>query len=90
MAALPLPARNSMPTPSAPAARRGKGMSLLNLAAHQGMLSQRMVLQTGRGGSAPHLKAARDSLALFDDSQARLVDTPRQLEPGSAAAIRHL
>jgi len=65
------------------------GMSLVNLAARQRMLSQRVVLQTvlAARGSAPHLKAARGSLALFTDSQARLVDTPRHLDAASAAVI---
>lgn len=64
-------------------------MSLVNLAARQRMLSQRVVLQTvlAARGSAPHLKAARGSLALFTDSQARLVDTPRHLDAASAAII---
>lgn len=97
MAALPLPARNpSMPTlspssaPAAPASARDNGMSLVNLAARQRMLSQRMVLQTvlAARGSDLHLKAARSTLALFADSQARLVETPRHLDTVSAEVIR--
>ena len=89
MAAFPLPARtSSLPTlsSSTQAPSRDAGMSLVNLAARQRMLSQRMVLQTvlAARGSDLHLKAARSSLTLFTDSQARLVDTPRHLDATSA------
>ena len=65
-------------------------LSVVNLAARQRMLSQRMVLQTvlAARGSDLHLKAARSSLTLFTDSQARLVDTPRHLDATSAEIIR--
>ena len=102
MAAFPVPARttnvptlslSSAPAPApapAHAASRDNGMSLVNLAARQRMLSQRMVLQTvlAARGSDLHLKAARSSLALFTDSQARLVDTPRHMDAKSAEPIR--
>ncbi|MDR6152558.1 methyl-accepting chemotaxis protein [Acidovorax delafieldii] len=93
MAAFPLPARtSSLPTlpSSAQASSRDAGMSLVNIAARQRMLSQRMVLQTvlAARGSDLHLKAARSSLTLFTDSQARLVDTPRHLDATSAEIIR--
>ena len=93
MAAFPLPARtSSLPTlsSSTQAPSRDAGMSLVNLAARQRMLSQRMVLQTvlAARGSDLHLKAARSSLTLFTDSQARLVDTPRHLDATSAEIIR--
>jgi len=93
MAALPLPTRSAgLPTltsSAAPAAQDG-GMSLVNLAARQRMLSQRMVLQTvlAARGSELHLKAARASLTLFAQSQARLVETPRHLDEAHAAVIR--
>ena len=82
-----------MPLPSptgAAVSARDATMSLVNLAARQRMLSQRMVLQTvlAARGSDLHLKAARHTLALFKDSQAQLVDTPRLLEPASAERIR--
>ena len=82
---MPLPA----PTGAAVQARDAT-MSLVNLAARQRMLSQRMVLQTvlAARGSDLHLKAARHTLALFKDSQAQLVDTPRLLEPASAERVR--
>ena len=89
------PAASVPAVPGAPRAARdagaGHGMSLVNLAARQRMLSQRMVLQTvlAARGSDLHLKAARSSLALFKDSQARLVDTPRQLDAASAECIRN-
>ncbi len=93
MAAYPLSARSSsnLPVPShtTPAVRDGE-MSLVNLAARQRMLSQRMVLQTvlAARGSDLHLKAARASLALFSESQARLVDTPRHLDAALGDNIR--
>ncbi len=95
MAAFPAPARTTgMPMlPSAPAtAQRDSGMSLVNLAARQRMLSQRMVLQTvlAARGSDLHLKAARSTLALFADSQARLVETPQHLDAASADIIRRV
>lgn len=95
MAAFPAPARTTgMPMlPSAPAtAQRDSGMSLVNLAARQRMLSQRMVLQTvlAARGSDLHLKAARSTLALFADSQARLVETPHHLDAASADIIRRV
>jgi len=69
---------------------RTSPISLVNLAARQRMLSQRMVLQTmlATQGSEPHLKAARQSLALFTQSQATLVETPRTLDAESAQAVR--
>lgn len=69
---------------------RDTGISLMNLAARQRMLSQRMVLQTvlATQGNTPQLQAARQSLALFTRSQATLVDTPRTLDEASAALVR--
>lgn len=89
MAAYPLSTARSMPSVPAAASRDGD-MSLVNIAARQRMLSQRMVLQTvlATRGSDLHLKAARSSLALFSDSHARLVDTPRHMEPGVGDHIR--
>lgn len=74
------------------APRLDAGMSTVNLAARQRMLSQRLLLQTvlAAQGSAPQLAAARASLKLFADSQTRLEDTYRQLDPTSAAAVRAL
>lgn len=87
MAAHLSPIRTSAPALPAP---NESGMSLVNLAARQRMLSQRMVLQTvlAARGSASQLQAARQSLTLFTTSQATLVDTPRTLEPASAEIIR--
>jgi methyl-accepting chemotaxis protein len=78
------------PPPSAGPTAAAAEMSLVNLAARQRMLSQRLVLQTvlAAGGAAGQLEAARATLALFTDSQARLVDTPRTMDAASAAAIR--
>ncbi|MDZ7865377.1 hypothetical protein [Acidovorax sp.] len=106
MAAFPLSARNGMATSStpttpssalslppkaAPVAGRDNDMSLVNLAARQRMLSQRMVPQTvlAARGSDLHMKAARSSLALFTDSQARLVVTARHLDaPAETSSAR--
>lgn len=81
------------PAPPVPATpRQDAGMSTVNLAARQRMLSQRLLLQTvlAAQGSASQLAAARASLALFADSQARLEGTHRQLDATSAAAVREL
>jgi len=90
MAAHPLSLRTAGAPTLSSAAPRAPGMSLVNLAARQRMLSQRIVLQTvlAARGSDLHLKAARSSLALFTDSQARLVDTPCHLDTASAEIIR--
>jgi hypothetical protein len=69
---------------------RDNDMSLVNLAARQRMLSQRMVLQTvlATRGSDMHMKAARNSLALFTSSQVKLVDTVHQLDAACSDIIR--
>ncbi len=65
------------------------GLSLVNLAARQRMLSQRMVLQTvlAAQGDADRLKAAQRSLQMFTESQQHLLATSAQLEPASASKI---
>lgn len=67
----------------------GDGMSLVNLAARQRMLSQRIVLQTvlAAQGDDRQLQAARATLALFNDSQARLLAQSKQLDESAARAI---
>lgn len=89
MAAYPLSTARSTPSTPAAASRDGD-MSLVNIAARQRMLSQRMVLQTvlATRGSDLHLKAARSSLALFSESHAKLVDTPRHLDTAMGERIR--
>ncbi|WP_323055711.1 methyl-accepting chemotaxis protein [Paucibacter sp. PLA-PC-4] len=65
-------------------------MSLINPAARQRMLSQRMVLQTvlAAGGSTPQLKAARASLTLFTESQQKLVlQAPQQMAAADAERV---
>lgn len=58
-------------------------MSLMNVAARQRMLSQRLVLQTvlATQGEAKRLQAAQQTLDLFEQSQTQLVQTARQM-PG--------
>jgi methyl-accepting chemotaxis protein len=65
------------------------GLSLVNLAARQRMLSQRMILQTvlAAQGDVARLQAAQRSLQMFTESQQHLLDTAAQLEPGSAGKI---
>jgi methyl-accepting chemotaxis protein len=65
-------------------------ISLVNLAARQRMLSQRMILQTvlAAAGSASHLEAARQSLHLFGDSQLRLVATANEVDEVSSRSIK--
>lgn len=65
------------------------GLSLVNLAARQRMLSQRMVLQTvlAANGDAERLQAAQRSLQMFTESQQHLLITAAQLEPASARKI---
>lgn len=64
-------------------------MSLVNLAARQRMLSQRMVLQTvlAAQGQGTWLQAAQRSLQLFTESQQHLLGAIGQLEPAGARKI---
>jgi HPt (histidine-containing phosphotransfer) domain-containing protein len=77
------------PAPARPAPA-ADGISLVNLAARQRMLSQRMILQTvlAAAGSASHLEAARKSLQLFGDSQLRLVATAKEVDEVSSRSIK--
>jgi methyl-accepting chemotaxis protein len=65
------------------------GLSLVNLAARQRMLSQRMILQTvlAAQGDVARLQAAQRSLQIFTESQQHLLATGAQLEPASARKI---
>lgn len=65
-------------------------ISLVNLAARQRMLSQRLALQIvlaaqGREGMST---AAQTTLSLFADSQARLLTTVQRLPATDAAAVQ--
>ncbi|MDA8521574.1 type IV pili methyl-accepting chemotaxis transducer N-terminal domain-containing protein [Acidovorax sp. NCPPB 4044] len=100
MAALPISSPQTAPAPRTPqpgtapraggAGAGGEDISLVNLAARQRMLSQRIVLQTVLAvqGQAGQAQAARKTLQLFESSQARLVQTPQHLEPATARAVQ--
>ena len=66
-----------------------QGLSLVNLAARQRMLSQRMILQTllASRGDAQKFEAAQRSLQVFTESQQHLLGTLQQLEKAAAEKI---
>jgi len=66
-----------------------QGLSLVNLAARQRMLSQRMILQTllASRGDAQKFEAAQRSLQIFSESQQHLLGTLQQLEKAAAEKI---
>lgn len=66
-----------------------QGLSLVNLAARQRMLSQRMILQTllAARGDAQKFEAAQRSLQTFTESQQHLQDTVHHLEKSAADKI---
>lgn len=68
----PAPSASRRPTPA-----HIEGLSLVNLAARQRMLSQRMILQTvlAAAGDPARLQAAQRSLTMFTESHAHLIDT---------------
>jgi len=65
-------------------------LSLINLAARQRMLSQRMILQTvlAAGGKPGSLEAARKSFELFCSSHQQLVKSADGMEPTHATRVR--
>lgn len=65
-------------------------LSLVNLAARQRMLSQRMILQTvlAASGDSTRLQTAQQSFQLFCDSQDRLQVMASQLDGHSAQRLR--
>jgi methyl-accepting chemotaxis protein len=72
--------------------RPGANISLVNLAARQRMLSQRMILliMLAARGDVNKRDEAHRTLQLFSDSQRQLLDTPRHLAPTDAAKIREI
>lgn len=66
-----------------------RGLSLVNLAARQRMLSQRMILQTllAARGDAQKFEAAQRSLQIFSESQQHLLGTVEQLDQAAAEKI---
>lgn len=83
--ATPAPALRAKPVPAHVA-----GLSLVNLAARQRMLSQRMILQTvlAAQGDPNRLPAARRSLQMFSESQQHLLTTVEQMAPPDAHKLR--
>ena len=81
--------RNATSATVKPAAG-AESISLVNLAARQRMLSQRMILQTvlAATGSASHLQAAQKSFQLFCDSQLRLLATANEVDEASGRSIK--
>jgi hypothetical protein len=79
---IPLPSRQDTPPHLA-------SLSLVNIAARQRMLSQRMILQTvmAAQGDAEWLRAANGSLLIFTESQQHLLATIKMLEPASARKL---
>lgn len=85
----PYTPRTATPAPVSTAPKQDAGLSLVNLAARQRMLSQRMILQTmlAARGDADRLAEAQRTLQVFTHSQRQLLATPRQLEPANARRI---
>jgi len=74
---------------NAPSSAVNESISVVNLAARQRMLSQRMVLQTvlASSGSKLHLLAAQKTFQLFCDSHVKLLATPSHLDALSAQLV---
>lgn len=68
-----------------------ENLSLVNIAARQRMLSQRMILQTvmAARGEVFWLQAAQGSLRVFSESHQYLLSTVAQLDPAGARTITH-
>ena len=74
---------------NAPASVTNESISLVNLAARQRMLSQRMILQTvlAASGSSLHLQAAQKTFQLFCDSHLKLLATTSTFDAPSAQLV---
>ncbi len=91
-AVTPLVPRALAGTPAATLPAHINGLSVVNLAARQRMLSQRMILQTllAARGDAQRLAEAQRSLKIFTESQQHLLTTRRQLEAAHAQRIESI
>ena len=69
---------------------KNTSISVINMAARQRMLSQRMILQTvlAANGNKAQLQAAQASFQLFRESQTHLRATEHELDATSARQIR--
>lgn len=89
------PSRPALAAPPAAAGARAPvpahmaGLSLVNVAARQRMLSQRMILQAvlAARGDPQKLEAAQRSLQIFSESQQHLLATYAQFEAGGGSRI---
>jgi methyl-accepting chemotaxis protein len=79
------PSSRTVAAPSAGTA----GISTVNLAARQRMLSQRMILQTvlAAQGDKDKQQAAERTLALFSESQAQLLQVSKTLDAANARKL---
>lgn len=86
-----LPPARTLPTQTK-SSTANEAISVVNMAARQRMLSQRMILQTvlAAGGSDTHLQAAQTSFQLFCDSHAKLKAKASELDAASAQLVRDI
>lgn len=80
---------HTSPRSAAAPAASPAGISTVNLAARQRMLSQRMILQTvlASQGDKDKRQAAERTLALFSESQAQLLQVSQTLDADSARKL---
>lgn len=80
---------HTSPRSAVPPAASPTGISIVNLAARQRMLSQRMILQTvlASQGDKDKRLAAERTLALFSESQAQLLEFSKTLDATNARKL---